>query len=210
MINAALDFFSKEINGYLNNIANTTGEDYIVVSSVVSEGKLAIPEKTMGITLMNIEEDRVVKDQRVTVKNMLGDIETRNPDIYLNLYVLISANFNHADTESPTLDYLEGLKKLSQVIAFFQGKNVFTQANSPLLATIDKNIERLSIELFSFNFEQMNHFWSIIGHSYLPSVLYKIRMITVQENVQLAPDGLVENILLNTRTKLWVDRKSVV
>lgn len=204
MINAALDFFSKEINGYLNNIANTTGEDYIVVSSVVSEGKLAIPEKTMGITLMNIEEDRVVKDQRVTVKNMLGDIETRNPDIYLNLYVLISANFNHADTESPTLDYLEGLKKLSQVIAFFQGKNVFTQANSPLLATIDKNIERLSIELFSFNFEQMNHFWSIIGHSYLPSVLYKIRMITVQENVQLAPDGLVENILLNTRTKLWV------
>ncbi|ARS39411.1 hypothetical protein CA265_06990 [Sphingobacteriaceae bacterium GW460-11-11-14-LB5] len=202
MINAALDFFSKEINGYLNNIANTTGEDYIVVSSVVSEGKLAIPEKTMGITLMNIEEDRVVKDQRVTVKNMLGDIETRNPDIYLNLYVLISANFNHADTESPTLDYLEGLKKLSQVIAFFQGKNVFTQANSPLLATIDKNIERLSIELFSFNFEQMNHFWSIIGHSYLPSVLYKIRMITVQENVQLAPDGLVENILLNTRTKL--------
>lgn len=202
MINAALDFFSKEINGYLNNIANTTGEDYIVVSSVVSEGKLAIPEKTMGITLMNIEEDRVVKDQRVTVKNMLGDIETRNPDIYLNLYVLISANFNHADTESPTLDYLEGLKKLSQVIDFFQGKNVFTQANSPLLATIDKNIERLSIELFSFNFEQMNHFWSIIGHSYLPSVLYKIRMITVQENVQLAPDGLVENILLNTRTKL--------
>ncbi|SDD10531.1 DUF4255 domain-containing protein [Pedobacter soli] len=202
MINAALDFFSKEINGYLNHVANTTNDEYIVVSSIVSDGKLAIPEKTMGITLMNIEEDRALKDQRVSVKNMFGDIETRNPDIYLNLYVLISANFNSAGTESPTLDYLEGLKRLSQVIAFFQGKNVFTQANSPLLATIDKNIERLSAELFSFNFEQMNHFWSIIGHSYLPSVLYKIRMITVQENVQLVPDGLVENILLNTKTRL--------
>lgn len=202
MINAALDFFSKEINGYLNHVANTSNEDFIVVSSVVSEGKLAIPDKTMGITLMNIEEDRALKDQRVTVKNMFGDIETRNPDIYLNLYVLISANFNFPGTESPTLDYLEGLKKLSQVIAFFQSKNVFTQANSPLLATIDKNIERLSAELFSFNFEQMNHFWSIIGHSYLPSVLYKIRMITVQENVQLVPDGLVENILINTKTRL--------
>ncbi|WP_052265954.1 DUF4255 domain-containing protein [Pedobacter kyungheensis] len=202
MINAALDFFSKEINGYLNHVANTANDEYIVVSSIVSDGKLAIPEKTMGITLMNIEEDRALKDQRVSVKNMFGDIETRNPDIYLNLYVLISANFNSAGTESPTLDYLEGLKRLSQVIAFFQGKNVFTQANSPLLATIDKNIERLSAELFSFNFEQMNHFWSIIGHSYLPSVLYKIRMITVQENVQLVPDGLVENILLNTKTRL--------
>jgi hypothetical protein len=202
MINAALDFFSKEINGYLNHVANTTDDEFIVVSSIVSDGKLAIPDKTMGITLMNIEEDRALKDQRVSVKNMFGDIETRNPDIYLNLYVLISANFNSAETESPTLDYLEGLKRLSQVIAFFQGKNVFTQANSPLLATIDKNIERLSAELFSFNFEQMNHFWSIIGHSYLPSVLYKIRVITVQENVQLVPDGLVENILLNTKTRL--------
>jgi len=202
MINAALDFFSKEINGYLNHVANTTDDEFIVVSSIVLDGKLAIPDKTMGITLMNIEEDRALKDQRVTVKNMFGDIETRNPDIYLNLYVLISANFTSAGTESPTLDYLEGLKRLSQVIAFFQGKNVFTQANSPLLATIDKNIERLSAELFSFNFEQMNHFWSIIGHSYLPSVLYKIRMITVQENVQLVPDGLVENILINTKTRL--------
>ncbi|MGM9475491.1 DUF4255 domain-containing protein [Pedobacter sp. GSP4] len=202
MINTALDFLSREINGYLNHIANTANDDFIVVSSIVSEGKLAIPEKTMGITLMNIEEDRAIKDQRVTVKNMMGEIETRNPDIYLNLYVLISANFNQAGTESPTLDYLEGLKKLSQVISFFQSKNVFTQANSPLLATMDSNIERLSAELFSFNFEQMNHFWSIIGHSYLPSVLYKIRMITVQENVQLVPDGIVENILLNTKTKL--------
>jgi hypothetical protein len=152
--------------------------------------------------LLSIEEDRAGQDQRVSGKNRFGDSETRIPAIYLNLYVLISANFNSAETESPTLDYLEGLKRLSQVIAFFQGKNVFTQANSPLLATIDKNIERLSAELFSFNFEQMNHFWSIIGHSYLPSVLYKIRVITVQENVQLVPDGLVENILLNTKTRL--------
>lgn len=201
MINTALDFISKEINGYLNNIAGTTNEDFIVVSSIVYDGKLAIPDKTLGLTLMNIEEDRVAKDQRVTVRNIQGDIETRNPDIYLNLFVLISANFHYEETESPRLDYLEGLKRLSQVISFFQGKSVFTQANSPLLALTDSKIERLSAELFSFNFEQMNHFWSIIGHSYLPSVLYKIRMLTIQENVQLAPDGIVENIVLQTKTR---------
>lgn len=201
MINTALDFLSKEINSNLNNIAGTTNEDFIVVSSIVYDGKLAIPDKTLGLTLMNIEEDRVAKDQRVTVRNMQGDIETRNPDIYLNLFVLISANFHYEETESPRLDYLEGLKRLSQVISFFQGKNVFTQANSPLLALTDNKIERLSAELFSFNFEQMNHFWSIIGHSYLPSVLYKIRMLTIQENVQLAPDGIIESIALQTKTR---------
>ncbi|AZI27341.1 DUF4255 domain-containing protein [Pedobacter sp. G11] len=201
MINTALDFLSKEINSNLNNIAGTTNEDFIVVSSIVYDGKLAIPDKTLGLTLMNIEEDRVAKDQRITVRNMQGDIETRNPDIYLNLFVLISANFHYEETESPRLDYLEGLKRLSQVISFFQGKSVFTQANSPLLALTDNKIERLSAELFSFNFEQMNHFWSIIGHSYLPSVLYKIRMLTIQENVQLAPDGIIESIALQTKTR---------
>lgn len=202
MINTTLDFISQEINQYLNNIALTEGEEYLVVSGIVSDGKLSIPDKTLGLTLMNIEEDRVAKDQRVTVKNMMGGIETRNPDIYLNLYILISANFNASDTEAPKLDYLEGLKKLSQVISFLQSKNVFTQSNSPLLTTIDKKIQKLTVELFSFNFEQMNHFWSIIGHSYLPSVLYKVRMLTIQENVQLVPDGIVETINLNASGKL--------
>lgn len=199
MIHNALNFIAQEINRYLNNAAGTANDKLVVVTSIVSNGDLAIPGKTIGLTLMNIEEDRVAKDQRVTVKNALGEIESRNPDIYLNLFILISANFDAADTEDPTEDYLEGLKQLSQIITFFQGKNVFTQANSPLLALIDSSIERLSVELFSFNFEQMNHFWSIVGHSYLPSVLYKIRMITIQENVQLVPDGIVTNVELLTK-----------
>jgi hypothetical protein len=199
MIHNALNFISQEINRYLNNAAGTANDKLVVVTSIVSNSDLAIPEKTIGLTLMNIEEDRVAKDQRVTVKNATGEIETRNPDIYLNLFVLISANFDSAKTEDPTEDYLEGLKQLSQIITFFQGKSVFTQSNSPLLALIDPTIDRLSIELFSFNFEQMNHFWSIVGHSYLPSVLYKIRMITIQENVQLVPDGIVTNVELLTK-----------
>jgi hypothetical protein len=199
MIHNALNFIAQEINRYLNNAGGTANDKLVVVTSIVSNGDLAIPGKTIGLTLMNIEEDRVAKDQRVTVKNALGEIETRNPDIYLNLFILISANFDAAKTEDPTEDYLEGLKQLSQIITFFQGKSVFTQSNSPLLALIDPSIERLSVELFSFNFEQMNHFWSIVGHSYLPSVLYKIRMITIQENVQLVPDGIVTNVELLTK-----------
>ncbi len=30
-------------------------------------------------------------------------------------------------------------------------------------------------------FEKMNHLWGYLGAKYLPSVMYKVRMITIQE-----------------------------
>jgi hypothetical protein len=32
------------------------------------------------------------------------------------------------------------------------------------------------------NFEQMNHLWGILGGKYIPSVLYKLRLIPIQES----------------------------
>ena len=52
-----------------------------------------------------------------------GIVERRNPDIKLNLYMMIAANFQMAGNDSPTVDYLEGLKRLSYIIQFFQGMN---------------------------------------------------------------------------------------
>lgn len=179
MINTALDFISKEINGYFNHLIGTTNEDYIVVSNLVYDGKLAIPDNSLGLTLINIEEDLVAKNQFVTVRNMPGESGSRNPGMGLSLYILISANFHYEATITPRTDYLEGLERLSQVISFLQNKNVFTPSNSPQLSIIDSNIEQLSIALVNLNFEQINHLWSAIGHSYLPSVMYKIRMLSV-------------------------------
>ncbi|MCX2476536.1 DUF4255 domain-containing protein [Pedobacter sp. MC2016-05] len=179
MINTALDFISKEINGYFNHLIGTTNEDYIVVSNLVYDGKLAIPHQSLGLTLINIEEDLIAKNQFVTVRNMPGESESRNPGMGLSLYILISANFHYEATITPRTDYLEGLERLSQVISFFQNKNVFTPSNSPQSSIIDSNTEQLSIALVNLNFEQINHLWSAIGHSYLPSVMYKLRMSSV-------------------------------
>jgi hypothetical protein len=70
------------------------------------------------------------------------------------------------------------LKQLSYVISFFQGKNVFTTDTSPAL---DPSIRKLVVELYSYSFEQQYNFWTVIGAKYLPSALYKIRMVTYQE-----------------------------
>jgi hypothetical protein len=199
MIHSTLQFLTQEINAFLNAKAGSSGVDLIYLSSVTSEGKLAIPQKALGLSLMNIEEERTVRDHRNTIRNEMGDIETRNPDLYLNLYVLIAANFSDSQTHL-TNDYVEGLKQLSHVISFFQARNVFTPANSPAMVVIDPQLERITAELFSFTFEQMHNFWSLVGASYMPSVLYKVRMLTIQENELQPPPGKVTTVQFIPKT----------
>ena len=55
---------------------------------------------------------------------------------------------------------------------------MFTSENSPGL---DPRIEKLIVELYSLSFEQQHHLWGILGAKYLPSVMYRVRMITIQE-----------------------------
>jgi hypothetical protein len=40
-------------------------------------------------------------------------------------------------------------------------------------------IEKLILEMNSLNFDQLNQLWSIIGGKYQPSVVYRMRMVTV-------------------------------
>ncbi len=196
MIHSTLSFLTGELNSYLNRKSDTSSDTKIVLTGVANPSGVLIPSQKLGLSLINIEEDRVFKDQRVAVRNNTGDTVNRNPDLNLNLYILITANFQNENTSDPSDDYVEGLKQLSYVMAFFQGKNVFTQANSPALSGFEGNIDKLVVELFSFTFEQMNHFWSVVGTNYLPSVLYKVRLITLQEN-ESEPIGLVEDLRLN-------------
>lgn len=178
MINIALDFIKDELETYLDMVNSTISPDegFIVLSNVATQtGDWAIPENKLGMSLINIEEEKVFKDQRYTYRNEAGDIEQYNPEIKLNLYVLFCANFINAAED---LNYKEGLKQLSNVIAFFQGKNVFTPDNSP---GMDPTLRKLIVELYSYTFEQQYNFWSILGAKYLPSVLYKVRLVSYQE-----------------------------
>lgn len=179
MINTALDFLTKEINTFLELKNGVSGDKIFLTNVATDAGGWAIPPNHLGLSLINIEEERVFKEQRTAYINEMGMTEHMNPEIKLNLYVLVSANYN--DNSGTAQIYKEGLKQLSQVIALFQSKNVFTNENSPLLFSLDPNIKKLVVELYSYSFEQQYNFWSVIGAKYLPSVLYRIRLIRFQE-----------------------------
>ncbi len=173
MIDKALTVLTESIRDYLIRLPelNITNQDAIDLSHILNyeNGELAIPDNTIGVTLVNIEEERVVKSQKAYTTAYDGSIVYCNPNIKLNLFVLLIANFG---------DYKTGLQYLSGVIRYFQYKNVFTSENTP---TLDVGIEKLIVELYSMNFEQQNNLWSSLGAKYMPSVLYRVRMLTIQE-----------------------------
>ena len=198
MLHSALQFLSGELNDYLKLKTGDPDENRIFLTNVATEsGGVMIPEMSLGLSLINIEEERVFKDQRTTFVNEEGRTEHINPEVKLNLYILISANFQDK-REAPEDDYVEGLKQLSYVISFFQSKNVFTADNSPALIEEDPAIRRLIVELYSYSFEQLYNFWSVLGTKYLPSVLYKVRLLRFQEEAVQQINSPIEKAKINS------------
>jgi hypothetical protein len=192
MIDTALKILREQVENHLtlvnSNVVNSDG--FVVLSNVADEdGKWAIPSNKIGMSIINVEEERVMKDQVFEHRNSNGVYERYNPELKLNLYVLFCANFINA---GENYMYGEGLKQLSHVISFFQGKYVFTPDNTP---GMDPKLRKLIVDIYSYSFEQQYNFWSILGAKYLPSVLYKVRLVSFQEKVlesQNLPIGEVE------------------
>jgi hypothetical protein len=182
MIDKALEFLHKQLNDYIQ--LKTGDDDKLVLSNVVKPGgDMDIPNGSLGLTLINIEEERIGKTYgHPNLKN--GNAEYKHPEIRLNLYILICANF-------VSTNYIEGVRLLSYASGFFQKKRVFDQHNS---SELDENITRLIVDLNSLSFEQQNHLWGTIGAKFLPSVCYKIRLVTIDENEMLEKYPVVKDL----------------
>lgn len=172
MIYDALEILRSEINDYLKALPelNVSGNSVVTLTNVAKEdGTVDIPNNNLGLSLVNIEEERIVRDVLPHRVNPDNSISHLNPELRLNLLVLFVAHFN---------DYKTSLQYISGLIRFFQKKSVFTPDNSP---TMPIGIEKLVVDLQQMNFEQQNNLWAVLGAKYLPSALYKIRAISIQE-----------------------------
>ena len=172
MIYESLDFLIGEMQSFLSLKGNTPGtDDLITLNRIVDEsGKLDISVDTIVGSVVNIEEERINRQHIPRVNREGNQTSYSNPQVDLNLYILFAANFG---------TYTQGLKAISNVIAFFQKNSVFTPSSHPEL---DSNVEKLVCELQTLGFEQLSYLWGTLGFSYLPSALYKVRLVTIDEN----------------------------
>jgi hypothetical protein len=53
--------------------------------------------------------------------------------------------------------------------------------------------------MVSMNFEQVNHLWATLGGKYLPSVLYKVRMVAIEDDTpQMEADTISRFSITNS------------
>ncbi len=173
MLDVALKFLTAELNGYL---LTRTGGDFgsAQLGRLVDDtGKWAVKEDHLGIALVNLEEERTTRSQVPEPRLVNGREILVEPVLKLNLLVLVAANFKQYDV---------GLKYLALALTFFQSHPLFTRLRSPGL---DPRIERMAADLQSPGFEQLNQLWAAIGGKQLPSALYRVRLVVVQDDEPL-------------------------
>lgn len=184
MIYETLRTLVNELN---NQFFEQFGEDKIVVLDNIAladtdhEAADGMKNKVVA-SLLTIDEEATLRNfpNRVIRGNK---IEYKNPKVNLNLYVLFSAN---------ATKYENSLRYVSAVIAFFQMKSVFTQNNAPYGE--EPQSFRISMDLYTPNFEDLNYIWGTLGGKQFPSALYKVTLVTIEGDRPVQTGGLIENI----------------
>jgi hypothetical protein len=145
-------------------------------------------ENKVVLTLLKLEEETTLKNTP-SYKIKEGKTEYRNPPVHLNLYLLISAN---CDT------YDKSLRSISKVIQFFQGKKIFTSANTVYNRT---NVSfdlldyfKFILELYTPGFEELNNVWGTLGGRQLPCVIYRIQLIQLEQDKKLATSEVITHV----------------
>ena len=133
MISHALNTLFEEIKTYLISIDRF---DHNLKISAPSENQISTAhEEAICLSLINIQEEKVLKSQNHFTLRSDDRISHHNPDLRLILYILLAADF---------ADHEKALSNLSNVISFFQGKNVFTRETAP---SLDSSIEKMIVDL---------------------------------------------------------------
>lgn len=204
MIDLAVNFLKEELGRYLG--ANKRSDDLTFDKSDVIINNIAnLENDTDGdlkdkviLTMVNLEEESSLKNTNHYVKSVSG-IRYVEPPVFLNMYILISTTLG-----SSVSAYEFALNRLSLVIQFFQTKRQFCIANSPFfdpgaLTDEEKAELQLNVELYTLTFEQINHLWGALGGKQVPSVLYKIRLLKIQERTGMEAPLIeeIDNKILN-------------
>ncbi|WP_417799588.1 DUF4255 domain-containing protein [Tenacibaculum sp.] len=172
MIFKSLQFTSNMLNQFLKNKFGLS--DDVVVANNIIDQKGAVPienQNKVVITLIHIGQETVKSFYSRNNQSKNGNYVHKPLEERYNLYILISPNFE---------DYNEVLKFLNASIQFFQ---IHTALDANTSSSIPKGISRLEFEFEKGDgYQQMHNLWSALGAKYQPSVIYKMKLISISSN----------------------------
>ena len=191
MLEHVLSFLKDQLNNYIQ--LKSAGQNFEVVFPQPRNQKaVSLQNDAITILLVNLEEDYTFRSG-AAYERMLPQSQSshsyKNPHLYLVLYVLFGSLFP---------DYSQSLEFLSVIIKFFQSHRLFTSQKFPELSS---EIEKLTIELVNLPFTEQREVWAALGMSYVPSVIYKVRMVVFVDTDTVEADSDVTDKEVDTSRK---------
>ena len=194
MLAKALRLISTQLRQYIASTdpgaTDPDAPNYVVLGNIaladVSDLSPPIRQRVV-LSMVNVNEEATFKNLP-NYDRLGGETRYRNAPVHLNLFLLFSANYD---------DYENALRRLSQVITFFQGKNVFTFRDAPMDEFLDDAEVadfKLVLDLYTLTFEQINYLWGSLGGKQVPFVMYKLRLVKVQADRTRAAGALIEEV----------------
>jgi hypothetical protein len=124
-------------------------------------------ENKLVLSLVCLEQERTIRNSNDNMHTSTGDFEKKTPSIYLNLFILMSANYDAGN-------YLEALKMLSSSIEILHESSSFDRSNHPGMAG---SLNRIFLEVYNMHVKDYSKMWNGIGAKSVPSILYKVRLL---------------------------------
>lgn len=147
----------------------------VQLSAISKDGNEAQGGKVL-ITLVHLEEETSLKAQtnyefylkQAGARQDPAAGKYRNPELNFNLYVLVSAHNEQYET---------ALVYLSRVLEAFQAESSF---ECMYKETGENKGNKLSLSVYQMTLEQNVNLWQALGSEMMPSVMYKVKMVTIQ------------------------------
>ena len=160
MIYEVLQTLTDNLNIYFRTKLKIQ-EDKAVLSAIVNQdGTIALQsENKVLITLLNIEREPFSASGHNIGRQKLS----------LNIFVIFCCHFSNSN-------YSEAIRFLDLIITYFE-ENYTLEAQN----IYDGN-NKIKIEIETSNLDKIHNIWAAIGAKYLPSVMYKLRMVVVDSN----------------------------
>lgn len=172
MLSQALRPSGDALGGEESNVVLAALSDRDTPGAADLSGKICL-------TFVNVQKEAAA--QATTRRRVGDDTAISAGPLNVNLFMLVSSVPDNAVDNG----YQNALTRLSRAMTALQARRILTPQVMPDMA---EGIERLTIELVSLDMQELNHLWGNLGGRFLPSALYKIRMVTLEAD-ELRPGG---------------------
>ena len=194
MIGQTLNFLRSELDTHLRAEFDGGIEDPVADKVVFLESEkvdpLGFKEEAVSQVLINVQEERVLQTadpyRRISEEGRPLRVQ---PDLRLVLRILFVARFKQYDT---------AWDHLTKVLEYLQTHRLMDQTSHP---NLPGPVGRMTFELMSQDFDDLNNVWNMLRSSYLPSVLYRTGLVVLADTNPVAQNQLTQPVIINTRSE---------